>query len=224
MRVSLPPAANLTALIIPPRARSRFRYDGFALAPLLPVLQQAIDGYRRGSDIMVSNLVIIDNSNTQEAFSDAGIQQTVGKIIVTPRTLNFPELHNFMADTAIGMDLEFFFWAHADNYVMPMSPGRDLGKDVLRCMRRKIDHKPDWGMMLFAYDHLAVFRTQTIVQVSSLRFVLELSHVRREQSMCDRESCADSKQLSMRGWDTTISLPPRSAATLLPVACMRCFT
>lgn len=93
-----------------------------------PILQQAVAGFRRGSDIMVPNMIIVDNSIGKEAFNNAALKAMVHDVIVTPRSLNFPQLHNFMATTALERKLEFYFWAHADNYVLPMEPGRDLGK------------------------------------------------------------------------------------------------
>eukprot|EP00040_Diaphanoeca_grandis_P008998 m.47171 g.47171 ORF g.47171 m.47171 type:complete len:417 (-) comp20436_c0_seq1:61-1311(-) len=131
----------------------------------LPILQQAVDGYRRASSIMAPNIVVIDNSETQEAFKDVRIRNSVNEVIVTPSTLNFPQLHNYMTDTAMEKDLEFFFWAHADNYVLPLEAGRDLGMDVLECMEQQVAKEANWGMLLFSYDHLAAFRTQTMVQV-----------------------------------------------------------
>ena len=131
----------------------------------LPILLQAVDSYRRASDIMAKNIIVVDNSNKKDAFASKSLKQKISQVIKTPRLLNFPELHNFMADTAFNKGLDFFFWAHADNYVLPWSKERDLGKDVIDCMRLQIRSSPNWGMMLFSYDHLAAFRTQTMVQV-----------------------------------------------------------
>jgi len=55
------------------------------------------------------------------------LRGAVHEIVRTPRMLNFPELHNFMAELSLDRNLEFYFWAHADNYVLPLSEGRDLG-------------------------------------------------------------------------------------------------
>ena len=68
-------------------------------------------------------------------------------------------------------DLEFFFWAHADNYVLPFEEGRDLGFDVLDCMEQQIAKEHNWGILLFSYDHLAAFRTQTMAQVAAFLFL-----------------------------------------------------
>jgi len=129
------------------------------------VLMQAVDSYRRASDIMAKNIIVVDNSNEKDAFASKVLKKKISEVIKTPRLLNFPELHNFMADTGFNKGLDFYFWAHADNYVLPWAPGRDLGKDVVDCMRLQIRGSPNWGMMLFSYDHLAAFRTQTMVQV-----------------------------------------------------------
>jgi hypothetical protein len=129
------------------------------------MLFQAVESYRRASDIMAPNILIVDNSNGKEAMASKHLKAIVSEVVSTPRMLNFPQLHNFMADVAVEKNLEFYFWAHADNYVMPFEEGRDLGKDVIECMRMQIETASNWGMMLFSYDHLAAFRTQALVQV-----------------------------------------------------------
>lgn len=129
------------------------------------ILQQAVAGFRRGSDIMVPNMIIVDNSIEREAYNSAELRAMVHEVVVTPKALNFPQLHNFMATLALERRLEWYFWAHADNYVLPMEPGRDLGKDVIDCMRETVARFPKWGMVLCSYDHLAAYRTQALVQV-----------------------------------------------------------
>lgn len=131
----------------------------------LEILHQAVDGFRRASDILAPNIIVVDNSINKVAVSSAQLARDVEEVVPTPRMLNFPELHNHMADLALERGLEFFFWAHADNYVIPIEQGRDMGKDVLHCARLQIESDPSWGMILFSYDHLAAFRTQTMVQV-----------------------------------------------------------
>lgn len=129
------------------------------------ILRQAVDGYRRASQIMASNIIIVDNSANKEAVADAALRGMVKDIVATPVSLNFPQLHNFMGTLALQRGYPFYFWAHSDNYVLPMAPGRDLGVDVLTCLRQQTALNPDWGLVLFSYDHLAAFRTQTMIQV-----------------------------------------------------------
>lgn len=131
----------------------------------LPILVQALQGFQRASDIMLPNTIIIDNSQHKEAVTDSFVSKYVAQVVPTPSPLNFPQLHNFMATLALKQRLQFYFWAHADNYVMAMAPNRDMGKDVIDCLREQIARSPNWGMVLFAYDHLAAYRTQTLVQV-----------------------------------------------------------
>ena len=130
-----------------------------------PILKQAVEGFERASDIMVPNMIIVDNSKTKEASKSIWLVERVAEVIETPEQLNFPQLHNFMASIALRKRLEFYFWAHADNYVLPLNPARDMGKDAIDCLREQIAKSPDWGMTLFAYDHLAAYRTQALVQV-----------------------------------------------------------
>lgn len=101
-------------------------------------------------------------------MASAELKGLVREVVPTPKALNFPQLHNFMATIALERKLEFYFWAHSDNYVLPKMPGRDLGLDVLDCLRSRTKNVKDWGLVLFAYDHLAAFRTQAMVQVEGL--------------------------------------------------------
>jgi hypothetical protein len=130
-----------------------------------PILKQAVQSFERSSNIMVSNMIIVDNSKDQDAVTNDWLKSRVDALIQTPRQLNFPELHNFMATIALQRNLKFYFWAHSDNYVLSMQPHRDMGKDVIDCLREQVARFPNWGMLLFAYDHLAAYRTQTLVQV-----------------------------------------------------------
>eukprot|EP00730_Choanoeca_flexa_P015645 TRINITY_DN7229_c0_g1_i1.p1 TRINITY_DN7229_c0_g1~~TRINITY_DN7229_c0_g1_i1.p1 ORF type:complete len:422 (+),score=40.86 TRINITY_DN7229_c0_g1_i1:67-1266(+) len=130
-----------------------------------PILEQAIAGFERSSAIMVPNMIIIDNSKEQSAAGSAWLRDRVDSVVKTPAQLNFPELHNFMATIALQRRLEFYFWAHSDNYVLSLQPDRDMGKDVIDCLREQIAKHSDWGMVLFAYDHLAAYRTSSLVQV-----------------------------------------------------------
>eukprot|EP00041_Stephanoeca_diplocostata_P038125 m.1478935 g.1478935 ORF g.1478935 m.1478935 type:complete len:377 (-) comp25166_c0_seq4:4980-6110(-) len=132
----------------------------------LPMLEQAVASYRRASKIMAPRIIVIDNSlNKAASRSSRLVKSVVQEIIDTPRLLNFPELHNFMANIAVSRRFEFFFWAHADDYVLPITADGDLGVDVLTCMYEQISAVPNWGLLLFAYDHLAAYRTQTMAQV-----------------------------------------------------------
>ncbi|EGD72416.1 hypothetical protein PTSG_00436 [Salpingoeca rosetta] len=130
-----------------------------------PILKQAVEGFQRASDIMVPSMIIVDNSKDRDASNSVWLVERVAEVVVPDRQLNFPELHNYMATLALERRLEFYFWAHADNYVLPLEPGRDMGKDAIDCLREQMARFPNWGMILFAYDHLAAYRTQTLVQV-----------------------------------------------------------
>ena len=131
----------------------------------LPLSVQAVDSFRRASELMTSHLILVDNSADKAAVYNTILKQQAKEVIATERTLNFPELHNFMANLAFERELEFYFWAHADNYVLAAAPDRDMGIDALACLREHVTASPNWGMVLFAYDHLTAFRTQAVVQV-----------------------------------------------------------
>jgi hypothetical protein len=131
----------------------------------IEILKQAVRSYDAASDIMTANMIIIDNSVTHEALNDDYIVDTVNEVILTKSRLNFPQLHNFMAEVALQKRLEFFFWAHSDNYVLPANPTRDLGKDILQCLADHQQKQPNWAGIFYSYDHLAAFRTKPLVQV-----------------------------------------------------------
>ena len=59
----------------------------------LDILLQAVDGYRRASDIMVQNTIIVDNSLDKEAFRSDRLQASVAEVVKTPRLLNFPQVN-----------------------------------------------------------------------------------------------------------------------------------
>ena len=131
----------------------------------IDILKQAVKSYADASDIMAVNMIIIDNSVDKEATKEEYIAATVKEVLPTPNRLNFPQLHNFMADTALNRRLEFYFWAHSDNYVLPGAADRDLGKDVISCLREQINETPSWAGVFYSYDHLMAYRTQALVQV-----------------------------------------------------------
>ncbi len=85
----------------------------------IEMLQQAVRSYHAASKLMTPSMIIIDNSPGQDAHRDEYIRTTVHEVVLTPNRLNFPQLHNFMADLALKRRLNFYFWAHADDYVLP---------------------------------------------------------------------------------------------------------
>eukprot|EP00042_Codosiga_hollandica_P020129 m.64038 g.64038 ORF g.64038 m.64038 type:complete len:328 (+) comp49697_c0_seq2:828-1811(+) len=131
----------------------------------LPMLQQAIRSYRDASKIMTPNMIIIDNSVGYEAEADLFVSTTVREVVRSTDRLNFPQLHNFMAKLALERRLEFYFWAHSDNYVLPKDEDSDLGVDALDCLINHFSNPAPWAGVFFAYDHLAVFSTRALIQV-----------------------------------------------------------
>jgi hypothetical protein len=131
----------------------------------LDILKQAVRSYRDASDIMTPNMIIIDNSVDQEASRDHFITSTVKEVVITPSRLNFPQLHNHMARLALERKLDFYFWAHADNYVLPLTETSDLGRDVLECLAEQSSNRNDWAGVFYSYDHLAAFNTKALIQV-----------------------------------------------------------
>lgn len=92
-------------------------------------------------------MIIVDNSVNKEAVNSAEVTSLVKNVVATPSPLNFPQLHNFMAKIALDNEFTFYFWAHSDNYVLPMSENRDLGEDIIDCLRTQTKLYPNWGMV-----------------------------------------------------------------------------
>lgn len=129
------------------------------------MLKQSVKSYQRASTFLSRHLVIIDNSNGSVVSADPWFDYRVEKVVTTPYQLTFADLQNYMADRALEWGLELYFWAHADVYVMAAEPGRDMGLDMLDCLRSTAQAHPKWGVVFYSYDHLAAFRTQAMVQV-----------------------------------------------------------
>jgi hypothetical protein len=131
----------------------------------LNVFKLVLNGFQFSSRVFLRNLVVIDNSKDKEAYHDTKIRHVVKEVIRTPHRLSFPQLHNYIAGVALERNLEFYFWAHSDNYPLASSPTNDFDTDVMNVAHRVIDSDPDWGQIFYAYDHFAVFRTIMAVQV-----------------------------------------------------------
>ena len=160
----------------------------------IDMLKQAVRSFAYASKHMVPNLIIIDNSASRQAIDDIYLQSVAREIIVPPRRLNFPQLHNFVAELALERRLQWYFWAHADNVVLPLADGGDMAADIMECLHERMRAAPDWGAVLLAYDHLAVFRTQAMVQVPWDPYVFQygasppdpmLAHAAPAGSECD---------------------------------------
>jgi hypothetical protein len=124
-----------------------------------------VNAFQFTSRVFVPNLIIIDNSVGYEALNDAEMKAVASEIVPTPRSLNFGQLNNFMAGLALHRGLEFYFWAHSDNYVLPLSATSNFDDDFFNCLHDVIDNNQNWGMILTHYDRLSVFRVQNAIQI-----------------------------------------------------------
>ena len=117
----------------------------------LAMLQQTIRSVVSGSRFLSKNLIVIDNSVDKAAANDAYVKLVSKAIVSTKHQLQFSQLQNLMAKTAVKHQFEIYFWAHADVYLMPRTAGGDFGRDALFCIQSR--QEPKWGVFFFSYDH-----------------------------------------------------------------------
>ncbi len=92
-------------------------------------------------------------------------------VIQTPTLFTFAQLQNFYTFTALERNWPHYFWAHMDTVAVSDEewdghPWKPLYARALDALRETLD--PAWGSLAtrwFAYDHLALVRTQAFVDV-----------------------------------------------------------
>lgn len=92
-------------------------------------------------------------------------------VISTPTLFTFAQLQNFYVYTALEKKWDHYFWAHMDTVVVSdeewnVQPYRSLYMRAVDALRETVD--PAWGPLAtrwFAYDRLALVRTQAFVDV-----------------------------------------------------------
>ena len=92
-------------------------------------------------------------------------------VIRTPTLLTFAQMQNFFTHTALEHDWSHYFWAHMDTVVVSDEewvgdPWKPLYARAVDTLRETLD--PEWGSLAtrwFAYDRLALVRTQAFVDV-----------------------------------------------------------
>ena len=92
-------------------------------------------------------------------------------VIQTPTLLTFAQMQNFFTFTAVEHDWPHYFWAHMDTVAVSDEewdgdPWKPLYVRAVDALRETLD--PAWGTLAtrwFAYDTLALVRTQTFVDV-----------------------------------------------------------
>ena len=92
-------------------------------------------------------------------------------VIHTPTLFTFAQMQNFFIYTALEHNWPHYFWAHMDTVVVSDeewdgTPWKPLYARAVDALRETLD--PAWGTLAtrwFAYDHLALVRTQTFVDV-----------------------------------------------------------
>lgn len=92
-------------------------------------------------------------------------------VISTPTLFTFAQLQNFYTYTALEKGWSHYWWAHMDDVVVSDEewngePYKSLYLRAVDALRQTMD--PAWGPLAtlwFAYDHLALVRTQAFVDV-----------------------------------------------------------
>lgn len=90
-------------------------------------------------------------------------------VISTPTLLTFAQLQNFFTHTALDKGWAYYFWGHMDVVVVSdeeREPYKSIYNGALDVMRESM--RPEYGplaMRWFAYDRLALVRTQAFVDV-----------------------------------------------------------
>lgn len=149
-----------------------------------PLLQQTVVSYITAgwppTDIYVIENTGVMNSNRdglltlQNPFylDHYRLTNILGiNVISTPTILTFAQLQNFYIYTALDREWSHYFWAHMDTVVVSdeeytAEPYQSLYMRAIAALRETLD--PSWGPLAtrwFAYDHLALVRTQAFVDV-----------------------------------------------------------
>ena len=92
-------------------------------------------------------------------------------VISTPTLFTFAQLQNFYTFTSLEKNFSHYFWAHMDTVVLSdeewtEQPYKSLYLRAVDVLRETMD--PNWGPLAtrwFAYDKLALVRTQAFVDV-----------------------------------------------------------
>lgn len=116
--------------------------------------------------LSLQNPFYIDHYRLTEVF---GIN-----VLRTPTLFTFAQLQNFYTYTSLDNGWDHYFWAHMDTIVIsdeeipvsPSEPYKSLYTRAVEVLRETLD--PNWGplaMRWFAYDRLALVRTQSFVDV-----------------------------------------------------------
>lgn len=92
-------------------------------------------------------------------------------VIQTPTLFTFAQLQNFYVYTALERNWTHYFWAHMDTVMVsdeewPEEPWKPVYTRAVDALRETLD--PAWGPLAtrwFAYDTLALVRTQAFVDV-----------------------------------------------------------
>jgi hypothetical protein len=131
----------------------------------LPAFKLVVDGILFSSAIMRYNIIIIDNSAMHEVWNDRELSSIATEVIRTHEVLPFSTVYNFITDIALQRELEFFFVAQGDRYIMPQSEHASFDADVFECLHEQVDGKLDWGVVFFDYHNFVALRVQTMVEV-----------------------------------------------------------
>ncbi len=149
-----------------------------------PLLQQVVVSYITAG-WPPEDINVVDNTGTMYSNRDGLLtlqnpfyidQHRLTKafgvnVITTPTLLTFAQLQNFYVFTALNKEWDHYFWAHMDTVVVSdespdVSPYKSLYMRAVSVLRETLN--PSYGSLAtrwFAYDRLALVRTQAFVDV-----------------------------------------------------------
>ena len=145
-----------------------------------PLLLQSVVSYITAG-WPADQIYVIENTGVQQSntlgklslqnplFLDHAALKKLGvNIIQTPVLMSFAQLQNFFLSVSIEKQWEYYFWSHMDTLALSYEDGhetltpkyneegyRSLYELSLYQLAKTRKEDPRWGLMLFAYDHLA---------------------------------------------------------------------
>lgn len=116
----------------------------------------------RAAGWAANELVVLDTSYAGQAQTSRFLQGNTGLIYqTTPTGLTFSMLQNVAMELATQSGLQFYFWQHAD--VVIVSDDKDtFASQAFEHAKRAPN---DWGVLFFAYDWFAAFKTRAVRKV-----------------------------------------------------------
>jgi len=111
------------------------------------------------------HIVVIDTSPDTHCYHrSAFLRREVGYVYPTiPTDLTFAMLHNVAWRLADRWGFPHYFWQHADVFITHEGETEAFATKAMRVVADETP--PDWGMVHFAYDLFACYKTEAVAKV-----------------------------------------------------------